>query len=1116
MTSSAADAVEMTGKALATRSSASDLLHRRGAALPSPGGGLPHCFLDTSKKAPTTLRTTDDRDGTTATTVTVVDDVAPPANGGAFHEYVDDDEGRDRQQQRVLSLQSGSYVFAGEDLTIQVRGGGGDESTGGGLGSNQKAASQGPTTRETVQSPRRVRSGLSSRGGAHATGAAPLGNGGGRSTGSNSAMQLPRPRATALQGAQLPQHGTPAIEAMVAAPVPKMEVDDPPPPFSPNTVLDALSGAMTHQDGGSGDEDDGIHGDRQGEHHPHDGDSHLHLPEGASPTSPSARRRAAFIRHGDRSDSSSLQADGGDEPVIIAVLPQAVPPESTKSSAHAAVARGGAPFRRRGSAAEGGVRPPPLAKQMRTANVIAMMTESHEPHAWIVAHEPQKALSVHAFVDIGDAVRYISDAKLQAYERERRRVSRRSQRRAAKRQQRASAMETDETARCASDDAVAVDEVVPVLSGADSSKKQEAADHSHHRLGNPSSAALHPPPPLAGHNSQTYLSLRHAKTMPILHNASSLAVGTSAAAMGRPTSSESPPPLIPPSGLMASALPTSAIREPSSSNHRTPQPAPPSPAELLSSTTAFSNAAPPPTNQPMIISVSSPQLDTEATRPSSATGHPGAAIGKQQGASLSSSHHHRVTATATASASSFLRFPLDRPLTEAPRIRGPSTSNTTTGTTTSCVTDSSDTDTEDEDDEYDFVAWLDLQVDNEAAIRTVLAEFPIREATKRHIFQPQFQDAVHAQTADAYVFIVALGATRAGHTYHSRGASTTSSDGGSDAEERWCSGGAPTTTTPLFSSPLFIIAFSDWIITIHCAPIKGLSETLTLVQSTFSGVRRRRKALLAMNTPSAVQGGNSWLEPQQMLLVAWLFAVLLDFVVMEAMPDTVRLLAEAKAVDEMILSTPDRDRPDLLLRIAYVRQRLSTERMLLASKERFLHQLSTAPMIRASCLGRKTAIEQLDFTHRSVGYVASRIDAASSVLNEASDKFVTHVSLQMTVLSTRLNRTMKALSQIATIAVPLNLVTGLFGMNVTVPFQTGTDPMAQSLINVTPFLCILLAMLLYAVVAFPVVYRSLQRGREADERLGGVAERDADLGRGDAKTEARAERRLGRGGVDMV
>ncbi len=412
-----------------------------------------------------------------------------------------------------------------------------------------------------------------------------------------------------------------------------------------------------------------------------------------------------------------------------------------------------------------------------------------------------------------------------------------------------------------------------------------------------------------------------------------------------------------------------------------------------------------------------------------------------------SMHHHHSTGAEQAAARA---HPQSLPAASERSSRSSDTDgssdSSSSGTDSSLAAD---------DPDLDFAAWIDVQTSDAGIIRKILSQFPVREQTIRHATTRFADDRIHVNTANAYVAAVITAAS-----VDHRG------DDEDDKASSVAGGDRPSTT-------LFICAFEDWIITVHDEPIMGLSETLKLVQSTFSGGRRRRGAL------SAAVAMTEALEQQMTLSPAWLFGAMIDFVVTATMPDTIRLLSEAKAVDEIILSTPDSERQELLMRIAFVRQRISTERGVLASKERMLHQLATAPLLRASFLGKKSANQQFEFTHKSVGYVASRLDAAADILNQANSKFVSHVSLQMSTLSNRMSRTMKALSQVATIFLPLNTVTGAFGMNVQVPWQTGTPGND----NIWAFLAIVLSMVVWIIVATPFVYRSLSRGSSSDTHL---------------------------------
>jgi Mg2+ and Co2+ transporter CorA len=296
-----------------------------------------------------------------------------------------------------------------------------------------------------------------------------------------------------------------------------------------------------------------------------------------------------------------------------------------------------------------------------------------------------------------------------------------------------------------------------------------------------------------------------------------------------------------------------------------------------------------------------------------------------------------------------------------------------------------------------------------------------------------------------------------------------------------------------------VIAFDDWCITVHAAPFHGLADTMRCVHDQLSlkkhhrrrngrgghGLRRHLTSICPVaavgagfarqeRAASEVPDGGDPLEysaaDRPLMSIAWLLATLLDFAVEASLPDPAAVLHEVDLVDEMVLLVVAGDQRDLLRRIGRLRRVISAQRSALFRKERFLTQC-LSPAMRTSFVARSDdASEQYRHTLAHVYRTAERIEAARDVLTQANSNFVSNISLETAQISNRMSQKVKALSQLATVCLPLTIVTGLFGMNVTVPYDT------KHYDSIAPFIVIILLLGLWLLLCAPFVRKTWQKG----------------------------------------
>lgn len=315
------------------------------------------------------------------------------------------------------------------------------------------------------------------------------------------------------------------------------------------------------------------------------------------------------------------------------------------------------------------------------------------------------------------------------------------------------------------------------------------------------------------------------------------------------------------------------------------------------------------------------------------------------------------------------------------------------------------------------------------------------------------------------------------------------------------------------TTTLSIIVFEDWIVTIHRYPIEGMMEILRRVQMEYTRKQPRRHGHGAAGNPAAPAagtagggggagdsngaGGDVVVESADagggmpvnlsdfrdshvpLMTTSWVLATAIEFVTETFLPDPTALLTQVDSVDELVLLIPGEqsDQADLLRRIADLRRKISSKRVALFRKEQLVQQL-LMPSMRNSFVSRQSSIaEQYRHTVAQVGHILERLDSARDVLNQANANFLQGISMTMAQSSTQMTLKMTMLSQVATLCLPLSIVTGAFGMNVTVPFQTDREP------SLTAFAVILGCMGLWLTLWLPSIFSTfLQIRKEQAKR----------------------------------
>ncbi|KAK9768795.1 CorA metal ion transporter [Basidiobolus ranarum] len=189
----------------------------------------------------------------------------------------------------------------------------------------------------------------------------------------------------------------------------------------------------------------------------------------------------------------------------------------------------------------------------------------------------------------------------------------------------------------------------------------------------------------------------------------------------------------------------------------------------------------------------------------------------------------------------------------------------------------------------------------------------------------------------------------------------------------------------------------------------------------------------------------------------------INYAIMDAVVDDFILLGkkvetEAEIMDELVFDHNEADETDLLKRIGSARKVISNFLRVLKPKAYVVRSVQK----RIETLKDKANGLEISLYLGDVqDHILTAIQSAAhyeKILSRAHANHLAQISIEITQSGNKLNEVVTKLSVIATIIVPLNLITGLWGMNVVVP--GGEEP------NLIWFLSIVGFMVVYFIITW--------------------------------------------------
>lgn len=197
--------------------------------------------------------------------------------------------------------------------------------------------------------------------------------------------------------------------------------------------------------------------------------------------------------------------------------------------------------------------------------------------------------------------------------------------------------------------------------------------------------------------------------------------------------------------------------------------------------------------------------------------------------------------------------------------------------------------------------------------------------------------------------------------------------------------------TFLEQSNLFIIMFSDFVLTIHERPMEHIRGVFRVID--------RINVLITSD---------------------WVMYALLDHIVDGFMSIRKPMELEVDAIDDLVLILTENDQPDMLRRIGVARKRVT-------QMFRFLHPkidiIKSLAKRNDSKLSHNTILYLRD-TQDHVLALTQTLEHLGETLNRSHSNYLAQISIEITQASNRMNAVVQKLSVWAAIFVPLTLLSG--------------------------------------------------------------------------------------------
>ncbi|CAJ0635022.1 7961_t:CDS:2 [Entrophospora sp. SA101] len=180
---------------------------------------------------------------------------------------------------------------------------------------------------------------------------------------------------------------------------------------------------------------------------------------------------------------------------------------------------------------------------------------------------------------------------------------------------------------------------------------------------------------------------------------------------------------------------------------------------------------------------------------------------------------------------------------------------------------------------------------------------------------------------------------------------------------------------------------------------------------------------------------------------------------------------QSDAIDQLVMVLKNSEQQDMLMRIGICRKMVMTLLKLLGTKadviKALIKRCEEIIAVGGEKLGEKhgpgDVVLYLGDIQDHILTMLQNLNHYELILSRAHSNYLAQISIEITQLSNKTNNIINKLTAFATILLPMNVVTGLFGMNVKVPGQDED--------NLIWFLSIVGAISLFGLIGYFIVMR---------------------------------------------
>lgn len=160
----------------------------------------------------------------------------------------------------------------------------------------------------------------------------------------------------------------------------------------------------------------------------------------------------------------------------------------------------------------------------------------------------------------------------------------------------------------------------------------------------------------------------------------------------------------------------------------------------------------------------------------------------------------------------------------------------------------------------------------------------------------------------------------------------------------------------------------------------------------------------------------------------WINYAIVDDITDKFVPVISTIELEVDAIDDLVLMIDETEQSDMLRRIANARKRVMNLQRLLVTKAEVMKTLikRVGEWVTTADIGRETFLYVGDVQDHVITMVQT-LTHANATLDRCHSNYLAQINIDITQSSNRTNDVVARLTALASIIVPLNLITGLWG-----------------------------------------------------------------------------------------